>query len=103
MMKFGVCSTAAVLLSGCATTDAPLPQSVAIISEAQAESQQCEFVDVVSAMRFAITAGPSATSRQALIAALEDAEQRGANAAVIASQTADNNQQSVNLRAYRCP
>ena len=80
--------------------DKPLPTGIEVISAEQAKS--CAFVDVVSAMRFAMISA-SKTSRDALIAALSKAKDKGANAAVITSVTAHNNQHQYTLTAYNCP
>jgi len=77
----------------------PLPNGIRILTEGQAS--KCEFVDVVSAMRFAMLSA-SKTSRDALIAALEKAKAKGANGAVITSSTVDHNQHQYTLSAYRC-
>jgi len=78
----------------------PLPEGIAIVSEAQIGN--CTFVDIVSAMRFAMTSA-SKTQRGALVAALEKAKEKGANSAVVTSMTAQNNQHQVTLTAYKCP
>ncbi|MCK8458695.1 hypothetical protein SPHN_18340 [Sphingomonas faeni] len=80
--------------------DKPLPSDISIITEDQAKS--CKFVDIVSAMRFAMTSA-SKTSRAALIAALEKAKAAGANSAVMTGSTVDHNQHQITLSAYQCP
>jgi len=80
--------------------DKPLPSGIEVITEAQAKN--CKFVDVVSAMRFAMTSA-SKTSRAALIAALEKAKEAGGNAAVMTATTVDHNQHQITLSAYQCP
>jgi hypothetical protein len=79
--------------------DKPLPAGIEVITTAQAKD--CKFIDVVSAMRFAMT-NASKTSRAALIAALEKAKAAGADAAVITSSTVDHNQHQFTLSAYKC-
>lgn len=78
----------------------PLPEGVKILSEAQVA--QCSMIDIVTAMRFAMISA-SKTQRDALIAALEKAKGKGANAAVLTSITVQNNQHQVTLTAYNCP
>lgn len=78
----------------------PLPEGIAIVPEAQIAT--CTFVDIVTAMRFAMTSA-SKTQRAALIVALEKAKEKGANAAVMTSMTVQNNQHQVTLTAYKCP
>lgn len=97
-------ATTTALLAAMSTSafakDKPLPDGIAIISEAKASS--CTFVDIVSAMRFAMTSA-SKTQRGALVAALEKAKLAGANSAVVSSMTVDHNQHQVTLKTYRCP
>ena len=79
--------------------DKPLPDGIKVITET--EAKECKFVDVVSAMRFAMTSA-SKTNRAALIAALEKAKEAGGNAAIITNSTVSNNQHQYMLTAYRC-
>ena len=81
--------------------DKPLPSGIKVVPEAQIA--QCTFVDLVSEMRFAAFKTANKTQRDALISALEKAKAKGANAAVITSMTAHNNQHQVTLTAYQCP
>ena len=61
-----------------------LPSSVTIITEDQAKA--CKFLDLVSAMRFALMSA-NKSQHAALDAALVKAEKAGANAAVIKGLT----------------
>lgn len=79
--------------------DKPLPQGIEVISEDRAKA--CTFVDIVTAMRFALLSA-SDTSRDALRVALEKAKSKGANAAVITSVNIHNNQHQYTLTAYKC-
>lgn len=92
-------STIAVSIPPAWAADKPLPQGIQIITADQAA--KCQFIDTVSAMRFAMTSA-SKSSRAALTAALEKAKEKGANAAVILSATVNNNQHQFTLGAYRC-
>ncbi|RXR27258.1 hypothetical protein [Sphingobium fluviale] len=77
----------------------PLPDGIKIIAVDQAST--CQFLDIVSAMKFAMVSA-SKTSRAALIAALEKAKAKGADSAVITATTVSNNQHQYTLNAYRC-
>lgn len=90
---------AVAVLGSPALAEKPLPASVKIITADQANS--CAFVDVVSDMKFALTSA-SKSARGALIGAMNKAAKKGANAAVLTSQTAHNNQHQVTLTAYKC-
>lgn len=81
--------------------DKPLPDGIKIVPEAQIA--HCTFVDLVSEMRWAVMKSANKTQRDALIAALEKAKEKGANAAVMTAMTAHNNQHQVTLTAYTCP
>lgn len=90
----------AILISSVAIAgEKPLPAGIRIISQDDAKS--CQFVDIVSAMKFAMLSA-SGTQRSAMIDALEKAKKKGANAAVITEITAHNNQHQVTLTAYTC-
>ena len=91
---------AAVFAAPAHAKEKTLPEGIRVVSEAQAA--QCTMIDIVSAMRFAMISA-SKTQRDALITALEKAKAKGANAAVLTSITAHNNQHQVTLTAYRCP
>lgn len=99
-----VVAISALLILGCAPAyakDKPLPDGIKIVSDAQIT--QCTFVDLVSEMRWAVLKSANKSQRDALISALEKAKEKGANAAVITSMTAQNNQHQVTLTAYTCP
>ena len=98
-MSLAVVAAVLVVTPAMAKDAKPLPSDIKVITEADAKS--CQFVDVVSAMRFAAISA-SKTSRAALIAALEKAKAAGGNAAVITSTTVSNNQHQFTLTAYRC-
>jgi hypothetical protein len=101
MRRFAVLlGCVAILATPAVAKDKPLPEGIKIISEAQ--TAQCTMIDIVSAMRFALMSA-SGTERDALRAAMEKAKAKGANAAVMTSITAHNNQHQVTLTAYHCP
>jgi hypothetical protein len=79
--------------------DKPLPDGIRVIN--QDEAKACQFVDIVSAMKFAMISA-SGTQRAALVDALEKAKKKGADAAVIMEMTVSNNQHQVTLTAYKC-
>jgi hypothetical protein len=100
MRKFIFMLSAAMLVASPAfAKDKPLPEGIKIVPEKGVSD--CSFVDIVSAMRFAMLSA-SKTQRDALIAALEKAKEAGANTAVLTSMTAQNNQHQVTLTAYSC-
>lgn len=102
MRKCGSFMALAILVSSPAyAKDKPLPDGIKIVPEAQVA--QCTFVDIVSEMRWAVLKSANKSQRDALISALEKAKEKGANAAVMTSMTAHNNQHQVTLTAYKCP
>lgn len=99
-LALSLAAVCVVATSGVAfADDKPLPDGIRVIN--QDEAKACQFVDIVSAMKFAMISA-SGSQRAALIDALEKAKKKGANAAVVTEITAHNNQHQVTLTAYKC-